>query len=140
LHRQCVIDVHGSHVVGGIESKPVTDSPMFRYVLSVRPSFGCVIHHINVYVCMCVIVGSGSDTLLHDMLEKAADQGDVQTCVALIIVLKGRLTVDEARARLWFQSYIGIFCHHSARHLLGYICCSILCRLITTKTIVLTYG
>lgn len=48
-----------------------------------------------------------SDTLMHDILEKSGDQGDVQTCVALIIVLKGRLTVDDSRARLWFQSYIG---------------------------------
>lgn len=41
------------------------------------------------------------------MLDFHAEQGDVQTCVTVLIVLGKKISISEQKKHHWFHSYIG---------------------------------
>jgi len=47
------------------------------------------------------------ESVVRDMLEFYGSQGDVQTCVAMALVLQGHLQLDKKTMTQWFLSYIG---------------------------------
>lgn len=49
---------------------------------------------------------------VEDMLEQLAEAGDVQTCVALLSVLRPHVDVAAERSRLWFSSYVELLHRH----------------------------
>jgi len=46
------------------------------------------------------------ESVVRDMLEFYGSQGDVQTCVAMALVLQGHLQLDKKTMTQWFLSYI----------------------------------
>ncbi|KAI9091560.1 WD40-repeat-containing domain protein [Phlyctochytrium arcticum] len=56
-----------------------------------------------------VIVPSwNTEGLVKEMLEFYADQGNVQMCVTILLVLKSRIQVSPETEELWFSSYIDL--------------------------------
>eukprot|EP00743_Colponemidia_sp_Colp-15_P008408 GILK01009135.1.p1 GENE.GILK01009135.1~~GILK01009135.1.p1 ORF type:complete len:835 (-),score=98.21 GILK01009135.1:161-2581(-) len=47
-----------------------------------------------------------AEPMAHDALEFYAEQGDVQTCVAIVTVLGDRITVDSRKIESWAIAYI----------------------------------
>ncbi|KAI8586153.1 WD40-repeat-containing domain protein [Geranomyces variabilis] len=48
------------------------------------------------------------DPVVHDALSYYAEQGNVQMCVTILLVLGDRIRVDEKMQELWFWSYINL--------------------------------
>ncbi|KAJ3148061.1 WD repeat-containing protein 24 [Geranomyces variabilis] len=48
------------------------------------------------------------DPVVHDALSYYAEQGNVQMCVTILLVLGDRIRVDEKMQELWFWSYIDL--------------------------------
>ncbi|KAI8065802.1 WD40-repeat-containing domain protein [Gongronella butleri] len=48
------------------------------------------------------------DTMVDELLDFYMEQGDVQTCVTLYLVLRRYITVDEHRVEEWFTAYLDI--------------------------------
>ncbi|ORX49056.1 WD40 repeat-like protein [Hesseltinella vesiculosa] len=48
------------------------------------------------------------DKMVHELFDFYTEQGDVQTCVTLYLVLRKYITIDEHRVVEWFTSYIDI--------------------------------
>ncbi|CAG8564079.1 17543_t:CDS:10 [Acaulospora morrowiae] len=64
-----------------------------------------------------------NEPMMTQLLEYYAEQGDVQMCVTLVMVLGDRLKLNQDKVEQWFFSYIALACCYGRNKILqDYIC------------------